>query len=371
MIIGLLSTALAGELSETAVEALTAGSCNLCHDVEGIAAASRQESCHDCHVWIREVAADPVRRQKALAVFPLWERYEQSVASYLEVPDLEAAMARLEPQWVADWLADPHDVRPALPEGMPQFALSATQREAIAEAFAASTASVPATPAPQVENIAAGEALFVRSGCTACHSFGTRTAAASWPLAPDLAHTRDRMSADHIAAWIADPASVSEAATMPAAGLSAQEAILIRDFLVLSPLSTPAPPPVGPPPAPTTEPVTWAQVEERVFGRICVHCHMDPDQNQGRPGPGNGGGFGWAATGVELQTYAGVVAVADQLPEVLLRRREEARRDTLSAGHAPAALTRHERPGMPLGLPPLSDADLALVLGWIEQGMPQ
>ena len=38
------------------------------------------------------MADDPIRRQKALAVFPLWERYEQSVASYLVVPDLAAAI---------------------------------------------------------------------------------------------------------------------------------------------------------------------------------------------------------------------------------------------------------------------------------------
>ena len=107
-----------------------------------------------------------------------------------------------------------------------------------------------------------------------------------------------------------------------------------------------------------------------MFGKICSHCHMKPDLNEGRAGPGNDGGFGYAATGVELQTREGVAAVADKLPELLLKRRVEARRDTVGHGEAPAALERPERPGMPMGLPPIPDEDIALVLGWIEQGLP-
>jgi len=98
---------------------------------------------------------------------------------------------------------------------------------------------------------------------------------------------------------------------------------------------------------------------------------MDPEANGGRAGPGNAGGFGWPATGIQLETYEGIAAVAEKLPGALLRRREEAPRDTVSPGHRPAVLTRPEKPGMPLGLPPLSDDDISLVLGWLEQGMPQ
>jgi hypothetical protein len=112
-------------------------------------------------------------------------------------------------------------------------------------------------------------------------------------------------------------------------------------------------------------------VEERVFGRICQHCHMNPELNQGRAGPGNAGGFGFAATGIDLQTREGVMAAAERIPASLERRRREAHRDHVGPGQRPAALTRPEKPGMPLGLPPLSDEDTALVLGWIAQGMPE
>ncbi len=86
---------------------------------------------------------------------------------------------------------------------------------------------------------------------------------------------------------------------------------------------------------------------------------------------GNAGGFGWTATGIELETLDGVRAAADHIPAALQRRRQEAHRDQVAPGHLPARVDRPERPGMPLGLPPLSDADHQLVLGWIELGMPE
>ena len=90
------------------------GNCNLCHTVPGIAEASRDESCRDCHLWIRATSADPSRRAKAMQYFPYWERYERNVASYLTVPSLAASMARLDPAWVDGYLEDPHDLRPRL-----------------------------------------------------------------------------------------------------------------------------------------------------------------------------------------------------------------------------------------------------------------
>ena len=50
----------------------------------------------------------------------------------------------------------------------------------------------------------------------------------------------------------------------------------------------------------------------------------------------------------------------------LERRRVEATRDSIGFGEAPAEVVRPERPGMPLGLPPLSDEDIAMVRRWLE-----
>jgi mono/diheme cytochrome c family protein len=346
------------------------GSCDVCHEVPGLPEASRTDSCHSCHVWIHEVSAKPSARKKAMAIFPHWERYERNVVSYMEVPSLASARARLEPGWVATWLADPHDLRPGLPETMPRFALTEAEREAIAGWFAEGQQPVPSTLEPSPERLPQGAELFVSQGCSACHSYGALHTGGV-PMAPDLAHTRARMDPDRLAAWIADPKGMAPETVMPTLELSEEQVLALRDYVLLAePGWTPAPA-LDTRVAATTEPVTWEQVDERVFGRICAHCHMKPELNDGRAGPGNAGGFGFAATGIELQTYEGVASVADRIPATLERRRLEVHRDVVAPGQQPASLERPERPGMPLGLPALSDEDTALVLGWIEQGMPR
>jgi cytochrome c2 len=317
------------------------------------------------------VSADPEKRDKAMSYFPKWERYERNVSSYLAVPSLTAAMARLEPAWVASYLVDPHDLRPSMPETMPRFDLEPDEIAAIVGAFGAARVEVPATEPPRLDRVAEGAEVFERRGCAACHTLGGLHTGPGLASAPDLAHSRHRMSPDMAAAWIADPKQISPDASMVSLGLSAEEILAVRDYIWLVEPGGTVPASSGPMPEPTRTPVSWAMVEERVFGKICVHCHMDPEANQGRRGPGNAGGFGWNETGIQLETRAGVMAVADRIGDALARRRVEAARDVVAPGERPVRGHRTERPGMPLGLPPLPDEDVALVLGWIAQGMPE
>lgn len=361
-------------LAPATVEALREGDCNLCHAVPQVETPARDVSCTGCHKWIRGVSQDEARRAVALRTFPHWERYERNVQTYMTVPSLEAAMARLEPGWVETWLQDPHDLRPRLPENMPRFGFDAKTAAAIAEGFAVRQVEVPETPRPRRENVQAGRERFLSAGCVACHDMGANVPASpGLPTAPDLAFTRERMSPDRTVAWIQDPRAVSRHATMPSFGISRDDAILLRDFLFLAEPGHTTPAEDLPVIRPVSRPVRWAEVEEKVFGKICAHCHMDPalPQNQGRRGPGNAGGFGWPETGIHLNHPDGIRPHADKIVPALLRRRMEARRDHVAPGEGPAALQRPERPGMPLGLPPLSDEEIALVAGWIEQGLPE
>lgn len=345
--------------------------CTVCHVMPTLPKPARTASCTGCHIWIRQVAASPNARAAAMKVFPRWERYERNVHSYLVVPDLPSAFARLEPAWIRAYLRDPSDQRPSLDETMVRLGLSGAQIDAIAEWAGAQQTPVPPTPAPRPELVATGRALFETRGCVACHTFGGLTTGPGVAMAPDLQHARERMSDDRIVAWIEDPAAISPTATMPDPGLTREEAIAVRDFLVLAdPRARPARPPVGDIPAVSTR-VSFAEVDDRILSKICAHCHMDPAQNEDRAGPGNAGGFGWPATGIELQTYAGVRAHGPAILAAVQRRRTEAARDRVAPGEAPIALERPALPGMPLGLPPLPDEDIALLRAWVEQGMPE
>jgi len=355
------TVALAGPLDK--------GDCVLCHVVPDEPVAEMDVGCQSCHQWVRAVAADPSAREKAMAVFPLWERYERTVHSYLQTPDLRAA-SRLEAGWVADWLADPHDVRPGLDEGMPRFALSAEERAEVSSFLVSMRPPVPSTPAPSADRVGRGAVLFETAGCASCHTFGRLHTASTRLDAPDLIHTRARMTPDVVVAWMASPTSFSRTATMPPAPLAGDDLLAVRDYILLAEAEAPpaeAPAELGPAP---TGAVVWADVEERVFGRICVHCHMDPDQNGGRRGPGNAGGFGWTATGLELQTYESVKAHEESIVDAMLRRRTEEARDHVPPGRSPAVVERPARPGMPLGLPAIPDEDLRMVLAWYAQGAP-
>lgn len=345
--------------------------CAACHTIPGVAAPDRTESCVGCHAWVKGVAQSPQARAVAMEIFPKWERYERNVRSYAYVPDLGAAAARLDPDWWAGFLKDPHDLRPGLDETMVRVNLSDRDLAAVTGWVRSQARTFPARPAPDAANVVRGEELFASRGCTACHTFGARHVGPGVATAPDLRHARDRMTDDAIVAWILAPSSVSPGATMPTMGLGVEEAVAVRDYLVLAD-------PGGAPAArefaavtPVTRPVKWAEVEERVFGKICAHCHMDPAQNEGRRGPGNAGGFGWPATGIELQTPASIRKNGDAIVAAMLRRRDEITRDHVAPGEVPAVITRPEKPGMPLGLPAIPDEDIALVMGWLAQGGPE
>lgn len=359
--------------------AMQQANCAMCHTTPEIAEPERTGSCVSCHAWVKSVAANPTARSKALQLFPRWERYEAHVRSYFSVPNLGTSMARLDPQWVRRYLADPYDLRPELPETMVRLGLASSQLDAIAQWFGEHRTPVPSSPEPDPRNLPQGESLFQSRGCTACHTFGNIATGPGNPAAPDLRHAKERLGKDMLVAWIENPQAIHPQSSMPNLGLSHPEALAIRDYLMLQdpggavPAAA-APLKVGSGTCSATiaerPTVRWEQVEDQVFGRICVHCHMDPAQNEGRAGPGNAGGFGWAATGIELQTREGVATHAPQVLAAMLRRRDEKARDQVSPGQIPAHLKRPAKPGMPLGLPPIPDADIQLVSQWISEGCP-
>jgi mono/diheme cytochrome c family protein len=377
---------------------VAAGECSRCHAVTGlpgVAAAPRDLSCAGCHAWIHATADDPAARARERRRFPTWDRYVNNVRSFLALPDLGLAAARLDRRWLARYLRAPYDVRPGLPEEMIRTAFTEEQAEAVAawlvttararvELSAAGRAAAAVAVSARPADVAAGEALYGRLGCAACHALGARPAVPGLPAAPDLAHARDRMRPADIAALIADPAAFGIEERMPRYELTAAEAARLRDFLLAAPMPA-RPVAAGEPDLPLlARPVSYQEVRERVLGAICVHCHMDPARNAEGGGPGNTGGLTYAGAGLDLETWEGlrrgslrggrrvsVLAAPPEGGEPTLIARLRAR--SLEHGREQAgasAVVAGGAPGMPLGLPPLAAADLQLVRSWVAQGAP-
>ncbi len=393
--------------------------CGHCHTAVGRAPhADRGRSCSGCHAWIAASRYDGFERARGRETFRDWDAAVRNVESYLAVPDLAAAGARLDRRWIARYLRDPYQIRPGLKESMIRAPLGDGDAEALAAFLgssrpartgkAAAAAAIPVSTA--ASDLAEGERLYAAAGCASCHAFGRRAPSPGVPAAPDLAHARNRMRPADIAAFIADPAAFGGRVTMPDHDLSPRDAARLRDFLVGAPLDPPAPAefaarpsdarpavdgprfalPGGLPPAPLpllARPVGWDEVSARVFSRTCVHCHLSPERNAGDGGAGNTGGLGFRGVGLELDTWEGARrgaigadgrrrSILDPDPvtgEPPLRTRLRARAHEWTRERSP---TRSDPPsaaplGMPLGLAPLSPEEMQLVETWLAQGAPR
>lgn len=387
--------------------------CTRCHVVDEVAAAGRSEHCVSCHVFLDGLPHDDRRWRTLTSRYgeDVMLRYQRNIEHYLAVPDLTGIARRLRPEFIRDYVAAPFDVRPTMEETMVRIRASDEELRAITRYFAAvaevadpyaESPSAPAAPelARDEQRVARGRQLFQERGCNACHYVGNlrlgrteaqiRGAGIPARLAPNLRFVRDRMHPDVVVDWIVDPQRIAPGTQMPNLHVRREDAELIRDFLWFAdPELEPTPPKASfELPPPVDRPVSWEEVKERVLGRVCVHCHMN-DHERDR-GPGNQGGWGWPGERVHFRTYealvSGMPGIEDRqwsyvetweganmplLLEVMLRRRDEERRDHVLPFHD------HERPeyadhepGMPMGLPSIPDDEIALVRAWIEQGCP-
>ncbi|MEM9073727.1 MAG: cytochrome c [Myxococcota bacterium] len=395
----------------TGREALVRHECNRCHTIDDIEPAGRADHCTSCHQWIKGLT--PGHRHYEMLSTRYGEdtllRYQRNIEHFQQVPNLTGVAKRLSPRWIHEFIGDPYDLRPAMDENMVRTHMSDADRLAIARYFAAvAQVADPAGEAPSVpearpsaERVERGKQLFLTRGCTTCHTFGNletgRTAADlqaagfAAQLAPNLRFARDRMSREVMVAWIEEPSLLAEGTLMPDMQLTHDEANAVTDFL------RHAEPPLGAtpsvrsvePPAAVERPVGWAEVKERLLGRICVHCHMN-DHERDR-GPGNEGGFGWPGNRLAMRTYETLVYGAvdpesgerysvlqpreghthPPVVEVMMTRRNEERRDRVEPFHdSPRPAHVNEEPGMPMGLPSIPDDEVALLRAWIAQGCP-
>ncbi|MBV1862505.1 MAG: c-type cytochrome [Nannocystaceae bacterium] len=350
--------------------------CNRCHDIAGVDPPELDYDCAGCHQQILAGTFEATPKELA--------QWQGRLHSLDEVPSLTYT-DRFSRNWVAGFLPDVHDIRPNLSASMPRFAMPAQDAEAIA-AFLVPTAEAPVPKAGDAER---GRALLESKGCASCHRMTGVPSLAARPtpeplapdvfargqkMAPDLRFARDRMRPAAMLAWIVDPKAVKPDALMPSLGVTRGEAIDIATYLQEAELE---PIPVAAlrvlPPV-LERAVTYAEVNERIFGKICRHCHSDPNVVIGDGGPGYDGGFGFPKRALDLSTYAGlrsgslddngkrrsVFKDLDGQPRMIAH---------LLARHAEVAGQPVQGVrGMPLGLAPIPMEDIVLLKTWIAQG---
>jgi cytochrome c2 len=351
--------------------------CSRCHALPDAPDPPPERDCVGCHRSIRAGTYDaPPARLR---------RWQHAVRGLEDAPSLVGLGARLRRDWIERYLLAPHEVRPGLRAEMPRLPIAAEDAAAIALALTEGAPTEGAeTATAEVGDPSAGLALLREHGCPSCHAFTgaldtTPSATGSAAqLAPDLRHTRARMTRAMLLRWLRAPAEVLPGTSMPTPTLTEVERERVADAVLALPLAA-SPPPRVPERLPIlARPVRHAEVAERVFRRSCWHCHADPDLARGDGGAGNTGGFGYAPRGVVLADYAGV---ASGYLDAHGERRSLFALDEDGTPHLVRVLmARHfevagqplpDVTGMPLGLPPLPLEDIQLVETWIAQGRPE
>lgn len=341
--------------------------CARCHDGV-VGEPTLQQQCAGCHEDILDGTLE----------VPAGQHWRDNIHSLPSAPSLQGAH-RFAPEWIAEFLQNPHDLRPNLEATMPRLAIDATDARDLA-AFLTRDAS-------ESESWEFGEARrgreIVRSrACGTCHlesgqAFGEETTVGlARTLAPDLAVAATRFRKDLLVSWLLDPAALHRGTRMPAQGLSESEARDVAAHLLT--LEMPSPP-AAPDRLPVLErEVMFDEVETQVFRAVCWHCHADPDLAMGDGGPGNTGGFGFEARRVNLGEYESIQsgALNTEGRRASLFREVELNGEqmpllvaTLRARQLEEAGVEHDGPrGMPLGLPAMSPEAIQLVETWIAQG---
>jgi cytochrome c2 len=363
--------------------------CNRCHEGNGLSVPPPDAACVGCHAAIQSG-----RFEAPAEILAHWQR---TIVDLTAVPSLEGFGDRFRREWVEDFLLRPHDLRPAMTATMPRLDLDEARAQALSR-WLVPEASAEAHDERWLAWPSRGRRVMERSGCMTCHAMTgldkpiapaelkvalePEALARGVMLAPDLALTRERMRRDRLVDWLLDPPAMKPSSAMPRLGLTRPEAEDVAAYLVEVPLSPP-PKKVVPGRLPVLERrVTFKEVQERVFHKVCWHCHSEPDLALGDGGPGNTGGFGFAPRGLNLRDYASMAA-GSLGPDGVRRSVFKPLTDGPMAGtprllaHMLARQVEEAGGevegirGMPLGLPALSPEDIQLVESWMAQGRPE
>jgi cytochrome c5 len=353
--------------------------CYRCHDAPGkLVPAVREKHCVRCHQAIHAGDFDGDYSAEYIA------RWKKNVIHLLAVPSLTGIDRHLRRDWFVEFLQRPHDLRPNLDAEMPRLPIGPEDATAIADHFFAAQTPQPEPSEPTLGDPARGREAFVANACGRCHHFTGSGLGGPAPsplrevrLAPDLRHARSRMTAAAVLEWLSDPKAIKPDTLMPRFDLDPAKREDLAAFVLTANLA-PITSRVVPKRLPLLKRrVLHAEVQARVFKRVCWHCHSDPEPMEGDGGPGNTGGFGFPGKGLDFGSYDAILrggkSETGQPVDLLATDATGVPRliAVLLARHAERAGNPTRLRGMPLGLPPISFEDIQLVESWIAQGTPR
>jgi cbb3-type cytochrome oxidase cytochrome c subunit len=147
-------------------------------------------------------------------------------------PPLGGEGEKTQPEWLFGFLKEPFLMRPLPKVRMPTFGFSDAESTTLVAMFSAlDHATYPfryyADVKPKTPEVArVGQALFAANQCQKCHLVG----AVGGPIpegvvAPNLVITKDRLRAEWVTHWLADPNSLQAGTAMPAFWLGANNSL--------------------------------------------------------------------------------------------------------------------------------------------------
>lgn len=141
-------------------------------------------------------------------------------------PDLREEGAKVQPEWLFDFLKDPRPLRPGVQARMPKFRFS--DEDALSITLFLSSlrpagspnpvASRRPQPAPKEADLQEGKRLFGELECAKCHfPPGHKPAGkvSTDELGPDLGLARLRLRSDWVLRWLKEPQAVQPGTKMP------------------------------------------------------------------------------------------------------------------------------------------------------------
>ena len=141
--------------------------------------------------------------------------------------------ARFNEAWLAQWIGDPHSVRPGslMPRAFPTDADGKIDQRArdLAAYFAAQGKRDDTAPAP--ENAPLGGALFANFGCIACHTTPDFSGQDAFDRVP-LSHIKAKWQPPALREYLQDPAKSFGWSRMPHFRLTDEEAERITAYLL-------------------------------------------------------------------------------------------------------------------------------------------